>query len=95
MGILTESVISNQLGILPEADLERIIKIILKYKCLPEIKSGFCSKRIASFICYDKKARLGTSRFVLPKSIGETETVSGINPDVIAKSLEKARIFIN
>ncbi|MDD5613702.1 MAG: 3-dehydroquinate synthase [Candidatus Omnitrophica bacterium] len=94
-GILAESVISNLLGILSEVDLGRIIKIILKYKCLPAIKKGFCPKRVASFICYDKKAKLGISRFVLPKSIGETEVVSGVDAGVIAQSLEKAKSFVN
>ncbi len=93
-GLVVESLIANKLGILSKNDLERIINLILKFKTLPKMKKRIEQKKILNSILYDKKAKFGIPRFVLPNSIGSVIVSSNVDSSVITSALSESLNYL-
>jgi 3-dehydroquinate synthase len=89
-GMVVESLISNRLGLLKEKELKRIIELILKFGCVQGLRRGEISiLEITKHLPYDKKARFGRMRFVLPTRIGATKVLEGIDSKVIRECIRE------
>jgi len=93
-GLIVESLISNKLGILKREDLKRIIDLILKLKTLPKIVEKLEKDKILSSISYDKKAKFGIPRFVLPKSIGSVVISSDVEESLVTSALTEGLCYL-
>jgi 3-dehydroquinate synthase len=71
---------------LPEGDASAIIQTVLAYGALPQA-SDLNAENLISRLASDKKTLQGKVHFVLPKTIGEVEVVSGIDPDLIRQAI--------
>jgi 3-dehydroquinate synthase len=75
-GILAESLLAREMGLLPPDDFNKINQLILKLGITGATlsmlnKQPFNKKDLRQALMLDKKSRLGQPRFVLLKSIGE------------------------
>ncbi|MDP8253071.1 MAG: 3-dehydroquinate synthase [Candidatus Kaelpia aquatica] len=93
-GLVVESLIANKLGVLKENDLKRIINLILKFKTLPKMNRKMEQEKILSSILYDKKAKFGTLRFVLPSSIGLVAVSSLVDKALITSALSEGLSYL-
>lgn len=87
-GMLSESLISNQIGLLDKVELERIKNLLLNSECLPDISSRAKISEILNHLPYDKKSKFGRMRFVLPREVGKVEIVEGLEPQLIRDCLK-------
>ncbi|MBF0252939.1 MAG: 3-dehydroquinate synthase [Candidatus Omnitrophica bacterium] len=76
-GMLMASKIAVGLGLLSQANLNRIAFLIEKAG-LPTKVKGLKESQVMSFLQNDKKFINGTNRFVLPTAIGKIKIVEGI-----------------
>lgn len=91
LGLVAESSIARNLGLLSVGDFERIVGLIRR---LPlRLRFSVKSSLILSLIGHDKKVRGGKNRFVLPVGIGKTSVVEGVEPTLIREALLDLRQF--
>lgn len=88
-GMVAESIMANRLNILKEKDLARIVNLITALDILPQLKVKPSSSKILSHLKYDKKAKMGELRFVLPTAIGKVKIVSSPPPQIIKDSFQE------
>ena len=93
-GLVVESLIANKIGVLKEKDLKRVISLILKFKTLPRINRKIEQKKILDSILYDKKAKFGAIRFVLPNSIGSAAVSSDLDKTLITSALSEGLSYL-
>lgn len=93
-GMIAESIISYKLGLLNRSDYRRIIDLILGLSSLSFLKKRVKISEIIAHLPYDKKAKFGKLRFVLPISIGRVEVTDGVKESVIESSLKKALEYV-
>jgi 3-dehydroquinate synthase len=94
LGLIVESIISNKVGMLKREDLDRIINLILKFKTLPRIDKELDKSKVLKSILYDKKAKFGALRFILPKTIGSVVIFSDPEERLILSALDEGLRYI-
>jgi 3-dehydroquinate synthase len=87
MGMVVESVLSNQLKYLSNENLERIQSVVGLFD-YPFIQESLDKDLFFSALKLDKKTRKGKVRFVLPTDIGSTKTVEGIQDEEIITAMK-------
>ncbi len=93
IGLLVESFISNKIGLIGKRDFKKIKDLIFDLDCFVHIKKKVSVSCVMRCLAYDKKAKLGKIRFVLPSSIGTVKIISGIENKIIRSSLKKVLEF--
>jgi len=86
IGMAAAAFISSELGIIPQPDFERILRL-LENSGLPVIAEGVAPRRIYEAHLYDKKFSGGKNRFVLPAGIGRVKIVEGVPDKLIKKAI--------
>jgi len=86
VGMLAEARISNELGILDKSELIRL-KDIIERAGLPTKIADLELEKILRAIKHDKKVLKGKTRFVLPKSIGDSFITDEVSPSLVEKGL--------
>ncbi len=91
LGILVESSISEQLGILSSNDVEKINNIMMRFS-LPLSNFPFDKQLLKNALILDKKSREKIPHFVILKKIGETYNDNGsytmpISEEILDKAL--------
>lgn len=97
LGILVESKISQLLGILSEADFQRIENLLGDLGIQKEMFKGYKNREVLRLITMDKKNRAGKLKLVLLKKIGEVYKKDGkfgheVDVEIVKKALG---FFIN
>ncbi|OGC03632.1 3-dehydroquinate synthase [candidate division WOR-1 bacterium RIFOXYA12_FULL_43_27] len=88
IGMVAASVIAVKAGMLDPDFLERIWKLVDKFK-LPTYVKGIPARKILEAIKLDKKVRGGKIKLVLPTAIGSVEIRDDIPPQKIAEALNE------
>lgn len=88
-GMLAAAKLAELLALLPNADAERIRRVICRYGPFPPA-SDLDPDRLISRLASDKKTLQGRVHFVLPTRIGSVEIVSGIEPATIHQAIASA-----
>lgn len=87
LGMVAASYLSCYMKLLKRSELERITSLISKLK-LP-IRTNLKNKNIVKALLFDKKAKAGKVRFVLPIKIGEVVISENISSSMIKKALKE------
>lgn len=90
LGMVTESILAEKFNMLSSSALARILNLIISLDILPRSKALPSSSKIISRLKYDKKARLGKLKFVLPVKIGKVKIVDAPSQKIIRESLQEA-----
>ncbi len=77
IGILAESHLAMQMGLLKTMDFDRIQKILTKYELPLKMPKGFSIQTVFDALSADKKALKGKARFVLINGLGSPCTYEG------------------
>jgi len=93
IGMAIESYLSMQLKRLKPAEYTRILSVLDKYGFCPRIPEGITFSQLMKAMSMDKKARLGSPRFVILRTIGDTVPFEGsyctsVNPKLIKKAYD-------
>jgi 3-dehydroquinate synthetase len=73
-------------GVFPAADREALAALIMQMGPLPPV-SDLSAAEIVEATKRDKKVIAGTLHFVLPTTLGATNTVSDVSPEELARAL--------
>jgi len=93
LGMIAESLIATELGLLPREEHERIVALIRRVPMRASLRSLQPSEVIA-FMAHDKKSVEGKNRFVLPTRIGEVEVVENVEHSLLRSALAStARLY--
>jgi 3-dehydroquinate synthase len=86
LGMVAESFIAREMGLLSPDVLERIVRLV---RCLPLKvgKSSLTPARVLKAIGRDKKSIDGKTRFILPIRLGEVQIVEEVDDALIKASL--------
>lgn len=86
LGMIAESFIAREMGLLPPDVHEQIVRLIRR---LPVKLSGpaFSPARVVKAIALDKKSVEGKPRFVLPVRLGEVQIVDEVETGLVQSSL--------
>lgn len=71
IGIIIESFIAEQMGILSSADFDKIIAVLTRFDLTAPLPSKITPEIIKNALILDKKSRKKTPRFILIQSIGK------------------------
>jgi len=83
-GILAATQLSHRLGLLPERDARRILRVVASVGRLPALPRAK-PERVYAQLFADKKKAGKELRFVLPRRIGRAEVIEGVpRGDVLA-----------
>ncbi len=85
-GMLAATRLADLLGVLSEAEAQRIAKVVHMYGPLPSVKR-LDPDRLIARLGSDKKTLQGKVHFVLPTAIGNVKIVSSIDPAVIRQAI--------
>lgn len=93
IGMLVESHLAVQLGLIQMSTLERIKKILIDYKLPLHLPSGFSIKPMLDAMTLDKKSLKGLPRFVIIDAIGSCQNFGSaycthVEEYLIKKALE-------
>jgi 3-dehydroquinate synthase len=88
LGMLVANAIAVKIGLLKEADADRIGSLIARAG-LPTAIRGLSPKVIYESHLHDKKFEGRKNRFILPVSIGRVRVVEGVRRDVIEASIRE------
>ena len=96
IGMLAEGYISHQMGILSKASLQKMITIFKQYGFSLKISLSFSLDKMMEIMAMDKKALTSIPRFVILKSIGQTDHCEGhhcakVKKDIIINALSWIR----
>ncbi len=96
IGILVESHMALQMGLLSQRNFEKIQNIFVRYGLPLTLPRSFSSAECKKTMQLDKKSLLGNPRFVLLKDIGVTKSCEGIFCSCVEESvLETALTWMN
>lgn len=87
MGIVFECILSNICEMLPEKEMQDIIKLIDKYGLFHPFDFSDTDK-VFNIMKHDKKSDRGNIKFILIKAIGSGVVVQGISEDKILKAFK-------
>jgi 3-dehydroquinate synthase len=76
-GIVAATRLARRLGLLPERDARRIVRLVVSVGRLPALPRAR-PERVYAQLFADKKKRDKELRFVLPRRIGQAEVVEGV-----------------
>ncbi len=82
LGMVCAAAIAKELGMLSQAELVRLEKLLLKVGLPVRIK-GVTLAQIMGSLLHDKKFIRGQNRFVLPTKIGEVQIREGVSDELI------------
>jgi 3-dehydroquinate synthase len=86
LGMVAESFIAKEMGLLPPDVHERIVQFIRRLP-LRINKASLTQARILKAMTHDKKSIDGKTRFVLPIRLGEVQVVDDVEAPLIQSSL--------
>ncbi len=86
LGMIAESFIAREMGLLPPDMHDRIVQIILRLPVKFD-KSSFSPARVVKALALDKKSVDGKPRFVLPIRLGEVQVVDEVDGALVQSSL--------
>jgi 3-dehydroquinate synthase len=87
LGMIAESFISREMGLLPQDTHDRIVQMIRRLPVKFD-KSSFSPARVLKAIALDKKSVDGKPRFVLPNRLGEVQVVDEVDSALVQSSLQ-------
>jgi 3-dehydroquinate synthase len=86
LGMIAESYISKELGLLPPEIHDRILALIRRLPVKID-KASFSPSRVVKAMALDKKSVDGKPRFVLPIRLGEVQIVDDVDGALVQTSL--------
>jgi 3-dehydroquinate synthase len=86
LGMIAESFIAREMGLLPTDTHDRIVKMVLRLPVKFD-KSSFSPARVLKALALDKKSVDGKPRFVLPIRLGEVQVVNEVDGALVQSSL--------
>ncbi len=86
LGMIAESFLATELGLLPREEHERIVALIRRVPMRASLRSLRPSEVIA-FMVHDKKSVEGKNRFVLPTHIGDVQVVENVEHSHLRSAL--------
>ena len=86
LGMVGESFIARELGLLPPDEHERIVRLVKRFP-LKYSKASFEPARVLAALARDKKSIDGKSRFVLPVRLGEVQVIDEVENSLVRSSL--------
>jgi 3-dehydroquinate synthase len=87
LGMVAESYIAMELGMIPSDVYQRILRLIRRIPVKARYRS-LKATAILNAMVYDKKSVSGKKRFMLPTRIGKVKAVEGIDIGLIRRSVE-------
>jgi 3-dehydroquinate synthase len=88
IGMVSACKISSAIGMIDNADANRIIDLISMYD-LPTYATGISIQKVYASHLHDKKFIRGRNRFILPSRIGSVKIVDGVSDAVVKKVLKE------
>lgn len=85
LGMMAESFLANQLGILSDQDMQTIVDLIQQYPFPFRLPKNISIDTVRPALTMDKKSRKNQLRFVLPIKIGQMHIVDGQYTHVVAE----------
>lgn len=85
-GLVGESYIAKEMGILSDSDFRRISNLIARIS-FPRNLSRLRSSAVLNAMALDKKSRANKVRFLLPSGVGETRFVEEVDPLLVKRSI--------
>ncbi len=92
IGMLVESRMAGLLGLLENAEEERITALI-KRLALPDILHGLSNGKLLSSMAHDKKVSEKKVRFVLPTRVGNIQITGDVPQRVVIQSLTDVKKY--
>lgn len=86
LGMVAESFIAREMGLLPPDVHERILRLVQRFP-LSFRTSSFTAERVLAALALDKKSIDGKARFVLPLRLGEVQVVDEVKDAQVRSSL--------
>jgi 3-dehydroquinate synthase len=83
VGFVAAAILSQRLGYIDAAQVERIISVLRTHGLPIELKTSLENEDLMSAVRKDKKVRAGMLRFVVLRRIGEAITEDGIDPELV------------
>lgn len=83
IGLVAAAELSQQLGKIGEADVERIQKMVSAHDLPVSLRSPLPVEKLIGAMSLDKKVKSGVIRFVIMNRIGQAETIESADMDVI------------
>ena len=80
--------LSGEMGIMENAQVERIISLVGAYGLPSELPEDVNSDKLISLISMDKKAVAGEAKFVLPTTIGNVVIHKGVDVKTLKRMIE-------
>jgi 3-dehydroquinate synthase len=88
-GTVIAARLSQRLGLLAQADVERILSLFMRAG-LPVAAPAYGVERYFELMGHDKKVQGGKIRFVLLRSVGEAFLTADVAPELVAAALQTA-----
>jgi 3-dehydroquinate synthase len=88
MGMCLAARLSEALGMLESACVDRIKSVVSAYGLPAELPKGVNGDKLISLILMDKKATAGEVKFVLPKDIGNVVIHKGVDLKILRRIVE-------
>lgn len=89
MGMLAESRMAAELGLLSQSDFDRIEQVVMHFDLTGKL-FGLKSDRLHAFVKTDKKVADGRVKFVLPKKIGDVKIVDNVDTSLMELGIAHA-----
>jgi 3-dehydroquinate synthase len=91
MGMVVGSRISVAKGLMPERDLERLLRLLDRLNLPMEIPAYLSGKELIDLLRHDKKARSGRPHFVLSRGIGQILVTDDVSREELDAAIEASQ----
>jgi 3-dehydroquinate synthase len=85
LGLYLAARLSEEMGMIPASDVERVKKLLVKYDLPVALRTPLKLSALENAAKHDKKVRAGTLRYVVMAKLGEAKTQEGVEAALIAK----------
>ncbi len=83
IGLVAAAILSERLGLISSADVERIRKVVSDHNLPTVLNEALPAEKLLAAMRLDKKVKAGVIRFVIMKRIGQAETIESADMAMI------------
>jgi len=91
MGMVVISRISVAKGLMPEGDLDRLLRLLDRLNLPGKIPANLSRKELIDLLRHDKKARSGRPHFVLSRGIGQILVTDDVSREELDAAIEASQ----
>ncbi|MBW1925710.1 MAG: 3-dehydroquinate synthase [Deltaproteobacteria bacterium] len=91
MGMVVVSRISVAKGLMPEGDLDRLLRLLDRLNLPGKIPANLSRKELIDLLRHDKKARSGRPHFVLSRGIGQILVTDDVSREELDAAIEASQ----